>query len=265
MGVRLFVIERSYVVWLISLERSGVPRATEVLGQEFLDQISPEGHRFMCYLFRLESSCGTYNLVPRGTQMPYSAVVDLVAGLGASQVVSELLVEGPEMAPVAPGIGPGTSIEEDPSEPTSDSEMTPEPEQGAPAVTGSMGTSLANTMPAALSPTPIPPVASVSSFPASLLRGGVREYDICCYCLWREQRAEAASQQWIEHVMSWSPVQDVLVASVRRRSRCWIEYRNMSGSQSPNRADKVMSENSQNRQSEPTREATLVQNKLHTK
>ncbi|KAI5675849.1 hypothetical protein M9H77_06799 [Catharanthus roseus] len=32
---------------LISLERSGVPRATEVLGQEFLDQISPKGHRFM--------------------------------------------------------------------------------------------------------------------------------------------------------------------------------------------------------------------------
>ncbi|KAI5671177.1 hypothetical protein M9H77_11541 [Catharanthus roseus] len=99
------------------------------------------------------------------------------------------------MAPVALRIGPGTSIEEDPSEPTSDSEMTLEPEQGAPAVTGSMGTSVANTMPAAESPTPIPPVASVSSFPASLLRGGVREYDICGYCLWREQRVEAASQQ----------------------------------------------------------------------
>ncbi|KAI5662192.1 hypothetical protein M9H77_21515 [Catharanthus roseus] len=237
MGVRFFVIERSYIVWLISLERSGVPRATEVLGQEFLDQISPE--------------------VPRGTQMPYSAAVDLVAGLGASQVVSEPLVEGPEMAPVvAPGIRPGTSIEEDPSEPTSDSEMTPEPEQGTPAVTGSMGTSVANTMLAAASPTPIPPVASVSSFPASLLRGGVREYDICGYCLWREQRAEVASQQWIEHMMSWSLVQEVLVASVLRRSRCWIEYRNMSGSQSPNRTDEVMSENSQNRQSEPTREAT---------
>ncbi|KAI5676503.1 hypothetical protein M9H77_07453 [Catharanthus roseus] len=170
--------------------------------------------------------------------MPYSAAVDLVAGLGASQVVSEHLgsildepsrttssssssyslkeiiperepipvidlsddesVEGPEMAPVvAPGIGPGTLIEEDPSEPTSDSEMTPEPEQGTPAVTGSMGTSVANTTPAAASPTPIPPVASVSSFPPSLLRGGVREYDICGYCLWREQRAEAASQQVI--------------------------------------------------------------------
>ncbi|KAI5671265.1 hypothetical protein M9H77_11629 [Catharanthus roseus] len=159
----------------ISLERSGVPRATEVLGQEFLDQISPEGHRIMFYLFRLESSCGTYKLVPRGTQMPYSAAVDLVAGLGASQMaypshrwtyregtlvdepsrttssssssysLKEIIperepipvidisddesVEGPEMAPVvAPRIGPGTSIEEDPSEPTSDSKMTPEPE-----------------------------------------------------------------------------------------------------------------------------------------
>ncbi|KAI5672068.1 hypothetical protein M9H77_12432 [Catharanthus roseus] len=101
------------------------------------------------------------------------------------------------MAPVAPGIGPGTSVEEDPSEPTSNSEMMPEPEQGAPVVTGSMGTSVANTMPVAASPTPIPPVASVSSFPASLFRGGVREYDICGYCLWREQRAEAASQQVI--------------------------------------------------------------------
>ncbi|KAI5677584.1 hypothetical protein M9H77_08534 [Catharanthus roseus] len=169
--------------------------------------------------------------------MPYLAAVDLVAGLGASQVVSEHLglildepsrttssssssyslreiipkrkpipvidlsddesVEGPEIAPVAPGIGPGTSIEEDPSEPMSDSEMTPEPERGAPAVTGSMGTSVENTMPAAASPTPIPPVASVSSFPTSLLRGGVREYDICGYCLWREQRAEAARQQVI--------------------------------------------------------------------
>ncbi|KAI5677422.1 hypothetical protein M9H77_08372 [Catharanthus roseus] len=68
------------------------------------------------------------------------------------------------MAPVAPGIGLGTSIEEDPSEPTSDSEMTPEPEREAPIVTGDVGTFVANTMPAAASPTPIPPVESVSSF-----------------------------------------------------------------------------------------------------
>ncbi|KAI5653361.1 hypothetical protein M9H77_30548 [Catharanthus roseus] len=39
-------------------------------------------------------------------------------------------VEGPEMAPVAPVIGLGTSIEEDLSEPMSDSKMMPEPERG---------------------------------------------------------------------------------------------------------------------------------------
>ncbi|KAI5652344.1 hypothetical protein M9H77_29531 [Catharanthus roseus] len=86
----------------ISSERSGAKQATEVLGQEFLDQISPEGHMFMFYLFRLEPFVEflfmllckllmvvyyfeAYNLVPRGTQIPYSAAVDLVAGLGASQ------------------------------------------------------------------------------------------------------------------------------------------------------------------------------------
>ncbi|KAI5662317.1 hypothetical protein M9H77_21640 [Catharanthus roseus] len=135
---------------LISSGWSRAQRATEVLGQEFLDQISPEGPMVMFH-------CEAYNLVPRGTQMPYSAVVDLVAGLGASQVVSERSmfdtrfetldfrqivpekepipvidlfddgsVEGPETAPMAPRIGLGISIEEDPSKPTSDSEMMPE-------------------------------------------------------------------------------------------------------------------------------------------
>ncbi|KAI5649479.1 hypothetical protein M9H77_35484 [Catharanthus roseus] len=42
-------------------------------------------------------------------------------------------VEGSEMAPVALGIGLRTSIEEDHSEPKSDSEMKPEPEGVAPA------------------------------------------------------------------------------------------------------------------------------------
>ncbi|KAI5664426.1 hypothetical protein M9H77_23749 [Catharanthus roseus] len=68
-------------------------QATEVLGQELLNQISPEGHMLICFIFprlelscdsRVVSHCGTYNLVPRGTQMPYSAAVDLVAGLGVS-------------------------------------------------------------------------------------------------------------------------------------------------------------------------------------
>ncbi|KAI5669316.1 hypothetical protein M9H77_19169 [Catharanthus roseus] len=40
--------------------------------------------------------CETYNLVPRGMQMLYSAVVDLVAGLGASQTYKEgILVDEP--------------------------------------------------------------------------------------------------------------------------------------------------------------------------
>ncbi|KAI5682391.1 hypothetical protein M9H77_03619 [Catharanthus roseus] len=56
--------------------------------------------------------------------------------------------------------------------------------------------------------------------------------------------------QWIEHVMSWSPDQDVLVASVLRR------YRNMSGSQSPIHADEAVFGSSENRQSEPIRKAT---------
>ncbi|KAI5680903.1 hypothetical protein M9H77_02130 [Catharanthus roseus] len=36
--------------------------------------------------------CGAYNLVPRGTQMPYSAAVDLVAGLGYRSDTKELHV-----------------------------------------------------------------------------------------------------------------------------------------------------------------------------
>ncbi|KAI5668272.1 hypothetical protein M9H77_18125 [Catharanthus roseus] len=167
--------------------------------------------------------------------MPYSTVVDLVAGLGVSQMTHpshrwtykegtlvdepsrttssssssyslreivperELIpvidlsddesVEGPEMAPVAPGIGLGTSIEEDHSEPTLDSEMPPEAERAAPAAAGDMSTFVADSLPVAASPTPVPPVESVSSFPAlpSSLQGGVREHDICGYCLWREQ------------------------------------------------------------------------------
>ncbi|KAI5672760.1 hypothetical protein M9H77_13124 [Catharanthus roseus] len=104
------------------------------------------------------------------------------------------------MAPVAPGIWLGTSTEEDPSEPTSDSEMTPEPERVAPVATEDMGTFVVDSLPVAASPTPIPPVESVSSFPAlpSLLRGGVREHDICGYCLWSELRVEVARQQIIE-------------------------------------------------------------------
>ncbi|KAI5673103.1 hypothetical protein M9H77_13467 [Catharanthus roseus] len=153
----------------ISSERSRAQQATKT--------------RIVCkvsfYVVMVLFYSGAYNLVPRGTQMPYSAIVDLVAGLGASQMAHPSLrwtyregtlvdepsrttsssssyslreivperepipvidlsddesVEGPEMAPVAPGIGFGTSIEEA-SEPTSDSEMRPEPQREAPAIT----------------------------------------------------------------------------------------------------------------------------------
>ncbi|KAI5681547.1 hypothetical protein M9H77_02775 [Catharanthus roseus] len=139
---------------LIRSGRSGVQQATEVLSQEFLDQISLEGHMSMVVFY-----CGTY-------KMPYSTAVDLVAGLGISEHLAhhplrwiyqedtlvdepsrttsssssyslrEIVperepvpvidlsddesVEGLEMAPVASGIWLGTLIEEDPSEPMSD-------------------------------------------------------------------------------------------------------------------------------------------------
>ncbi|KAI5668254.1 hypothetical protein M9H77_18107 [Catharanthus roseus] len=202
----------------ISSERSGAQQATEVLGQEFLDQIFPEGHMFMFYLFRLEPSVEFLFvlLLPRGMQMPYSAAVDLVAELGTSQMahpshrwtyrestlvdepsrtmssssssysLREIVpekepipvidlsdnesVERPEIAPVPPGIGLRISIEEDPSEPTSDSEMMPEPEGVAPADIEALSTFTAGGSPLSVSP-------------------------ICGYCLWREQWAGAASQQ----------------------------------------------------------------------
>ncbi|KAI5658180.1 hypothetical protein M9H77_26973 [Catharanthus roseus] len=76
----------------ISSGRSGAQQATEVLDQEFWIK-SPPGGICLCFIFpRLEPfvkvvfHCGAYKLVPRGTQMLYSATVDLVAGLGSSQV-----------------------------------------------------------------------------------------------------------------------------------------------------------------------------------
>ncbi|KAI5672601.1 hypothetical protein M9H77_12965 [Catharanthus roseus] len=79
-------------------------------------------------------------------------------------------VEGPEMALVAPGIGLRTSIEEDPSEPTSNSEMMPEPEGVAPTDAEGTDTFTVGGSPLSVSP-------------------------ICGYCLWREQQAETANQQ----------------------------------------------------------------------
>ncbi|KAI5660233.1 hypothetical protein M9H77_29026 [Catharanthus roseus] len=142
----------------ISLERSGAPRATEM---------THPSHRWTYRKGTLidepsrTTSSSSYSLreiIPEREPIP---VIDLS---------DDESVEGPEMAPVAPGIGLGTSIEEDLSEPTSDSEMMPEPDGVAPADTEGTGTFTAGGSPLSVSP-------------------------ICGYCLWCEQRAEAASQQ----------------------------------------------------------------------
>ncbi|KAI5648888.1 hypothetical protein M9H77_34893 [Catharanthus roseus] len=87
---------------------------------------------------------------------------------------------------LAQGIELGASIEEDLSEPESDIEMVPEPEEVAPADAKGMGTFVACGSPIAASPIPVLPAESISSFlalPSSLLQGRVREHDICGYCL----------------------------------------------------------------------------------
>ncbi|KAI5682846.1 hypothetical protein M9H77_04074 [Catharanthus roseus] len=120
----------------------GSQQATKVLGQEFLEQISPEGHMVVFY-------CGTYDLVPRGIQIPYSAAVDLVVGLG----VLGTLVEGPsrttssssyslreivlEREPV-PMID--LSDKEDPSEAESESDAETMPESEGVALADAKGT-----------------------------------------------------------------------------------------------------------------------------
>ncbi|KAI5664147.1 hypothetical protein M9H77_23470 [Catharanthus roseus] len=210
---------------LISSERSGAQQATEVLGQEFLDQISLEGHMFIFYLFRLEPfvkflfmlSC---KLLMVGTSQVISEHQGLILGLkrwildklegtlidepsrttsssSSSYSLREIVpekepipvidlsddesVEGPDIAPVAPRIGLGTSIEEDPSEPTSDTEMMPEPERVALAATGDMGTFVANSLPVAVSPTPIPPRVEATGQQIMELREEISQVDALFY------------------------------------------------------------------------------------
>ncbi|KAI5671299.1 hypothetical protein M9H77_11663 [Catharanthus roseus] len=131
-------------------------------------------------------------------------------------------------------------------------EMTPEPERVAPAVTGDMGKFVANSLPVAASPTPIPPVESVCSFPAlpSLLRGGVREHKICGYCLRFVAQFLGTTRD------SMDRARDKLGSWPGCSSSQCPQAENMSGSQSPNHADEAVSESSQNRQSKPMRDAT---------
>ncbi|KAI5650368.1 hypothetical protein M9H77_36373 [Catharanthus roseus] len=97
MGVRLFVIERSYDVWLVLTTRcrnlipmtsfcgSGLCPGSPTVALHVLlnlghrscaDVLTQDGQRYNKPL----------NLVPRGTQISYLAAVDLVAELGVSQV-----------------------------------------------------------------------------------------------------------------------------------------------------------------------------------
>ncbi|KAI5659165.1 hypothetical protein M9H77_27958 [Catharanthus roseus] len=159
-------------------------------------------------------------------------------------------VEGPEMAPVvAPGIGPGTSIEEDPSEPTSDSEMQR---------------------------------AEAASQQVIALREEISRMDALFYAARQARRQETARAAMLEEELAQTRAahaareREILELINERdwlrqfiaqflgttrdlvdRARDELESRpGGSGSQSPNRTDEVMSENSQNRQSEPTRDAT---------
>ncbi|KAI5667539.1 hypothetical protein M9H77_17392 [Catharanthus roseus] len=111
-----------------------------LLCREILLIIGPElGSRF-----------GTHSLVPRGTQIPYSATVDLVTGLGVSQVVSG------HLRPVARGVELGVSIEEGPSKAESDARMVLEPEEVAPVDTEGTGDLAANGFPLLVSPVCMP-------------------------------------------------------------------------------------------------------------
>ncbi|KAI5668045.1 hypothetical protein M9H77_17898 [Catharanthus roseus] len=167
-------------------------------------------------------------------------------------------------------------------EPKLDPETIPKLEGVAPADAGGMGTFVAGSSPIAASPTPILPVESVSSFPAlpSLLWDGVSEHDICSYCLWHEQRVEAASQQIVKLREKISQI-DIFFYTARqacrqettRTSMLEIELVQMRKAYAaPEReileliderdwlrrflAHEAVSENSQKRQSKPIREAT---------
>ncbi|KAI5675187.1 hypothetical protein M9H77_06137 [Catharanthus roseus] len=115
----------------------------------------------------LSSSYSLKEIVPERDPI---AVIDLLDSESAEGLVAQ-------------EIGLGASIEEDPSEPKSDSEMIPEPAREAPMDVEGIGTFIAGGFPIAASSTPV--------LPAEF-------HDICGYFLWREQRVEAASQQIAE-------------------------------------------------------------------
>ncbi|KAI5640302.1 hypothetical protein M9H77_00179 [Catharanthus roseus] len=131
--------------------------------------------------------------------------------------------------------GVRTPSGEDPSEPTSDSEITPEPERVAPVAAGDMGTFVADSRWTAdygaergdfSGRCPV-----LYSSPGTLTGNGEGRY----------ARGRAKSVYVTLEVYNfWN----------------FLIFRNMSGLQSPNHGDNAVSESSQNRQSKPMREAT---------
>lgn len=71
-------------------------------------------------------------------------------------------------------------------------------ERVALAETEGMDTLIADGPPLAVSPIPVMPAESASSFQSLPLLGKVGEHDICGYCMWQEQRIEDASRHSME-------------------------------------------------------------------
>ncbi|KAI5658522.1 hypothetical protein M9H77_27315 [Catharanthus roseus] len=100
-------------------------------------------------------------------------------------------------------------IEEEPSELKSDAEIIPEPEGVAPVDVQLVGSVGAGGPPMAASPTPAPPMESVSLFLvlSSLLRGGVKEYDIEASMATRrnEQVLVTGAEEALERFLKFRP------------------------------------------------------------
>ncbi|KAI5666387.1 hypothetical protein M9H77_16240 [Catharanthus roseus] len=91
MGVRLF--GNRALVWCLA----GIDYEMSELGSDDLVlgsgpcPLTPSVASHISLHSSVEAALISCSLVPRVTQIPYSAAVDLVAGLGVSQVVSEHL------------------------------------------------------------------------------------------------------------------------------------------------------------------------------
>lgn len=116
------------------------------------------------------SSTSLREIIPERYSVP---VVDLFYGE---------YVEGPERQ----GVEVGEEIEKDPNETESDSEMVVEPKGVARVETKGMDTPIADSPLFVVSPIPVVPAESVSSFPLLPLLGECGEQDFCEYYICHE-------------------------------------------------------------------------------